>query len=101
MKNAEKAALGVGLVAALVGTLLLATRAEAKPRLKGDLDNDGQVTRQDLTILEDLLSGYITMEDIAEAAGITVDEAFWRADVNGDGQINILDVIALVQKLPF
>jgi len=103
MRRKDKKLLGLVVMGGLIVWILTAKKAEALPAhgLKGDLDNDGTVQRQDLFILQDLVAGYITIEWVAQNAPIpmTVEEALWRADVNGDGVINSLDITALELRL--
>ena len=89
------------IVASGIVIWALAARREAaipEHGFKGDLDNDGYLTRTDLFMLQDLVAGYITVEWIAANAipgGISAEEVSWRADVNGDGRIDALDITAL------
>jgi len=65
------------------------------PGIKGDLDNDGRLTATDLTLLELLVVGLYTVDDIARMYGMTAEEVFWRADVNDDGRLDATDVTLL------
>ena len=70
--------------------------------MKGDLDNSGSLTNQDLAMLRDYVAGWIDAKWLSEncpRGTMTEEEAFWRADMNSDGQVNALDVTALELQL--
>ena len=59
--------------------------------IKGDLDDDGRITQDDLDILGKYIAGH-AIEDISPLPEYVF---LWRADVNEDGVVNILDLAAL------
>lgn len=59
--------------------------------IKGDLDDDGRITQDDL----DILGKYIAGHPIADISPLPEYVFLWRADVNDDGVVNILDLAAL------
>lgn len=65
--------------------------------VKGDLDNDGLLTTNDLNLLYQaiLYLGTPEFDNLAQSCGLSSAEFFWRADVNGDGAVNALDITAL------
>ncbi len=67
----------------------------AEPGIIGDLDDDGVLTTNDLNILEKYVGGY----PISQISPLTKAEFLRRADVNGDGKINALDITALERLL--
>ena len=56
--------------------------------IKGDVNNDGEITVADINALIDIIMG-----SPADAATL------WRADVAEDGEIGLADVNALVDKI--
>jgi hypothetical protein len=58
----------------------------------GDLNNDGLVNNVDIKLVGLLMSGYT----LAEVSPLDGAEAMRRADVNADGQINMLDVLVML-----
>jgi hypothetical protein len=57
----------------------------------GDLNNDGFVSSVDIKLAGLLMSGYT----LAEVSPLDDAETLRRADINGDGQVNILDIILM------
>jgi len=84
-----KAALTLAFLGGLVGIALFSTRASRG--LIGDLNDDGVVDSEDLHILQVFTAGY----PISEISPLEETEFLRRADVNGDGVINALDITAL------
>lgn len=80
----------VGLaLAAAVGIYALARAAP--PSLIGDLNDDGVIDLDDLDILQKYIGGY----PISQISPLSEVEFLQRADVNGDGVVNALDIPAL------
>ena len=71
-------------------------KPEAPPGLIGDLNDDGIVDRTDLDILQNYLAGY----PIPDISPLSETEFLRRADINGDGAVNILDLTALEALMP-
>ena len=82
--------LGVGAAAA-VGLFALARAAPGKGAI-GDLNDDGLLDQPDLVILQEYLLG----GPISEISPLDEAEFLRRADVNGDGVVDDLDLTALV-----
>lgn len=80
----------VGLAGLGILALTVMARA-APPGLIGDLNDDGAVAYDDLTILVSYIGGV----PIPEISPLSEVEFLQRADVNGDGVINALDITAL------
>jgi len=59
--------------------------------LVGDLDDDDEITEADLEILKLYIMGH----PISEISPLPEEEFLRRADVNGDGKIDVGDMIAL------
>jgi hypothetical protein len=57
----------------------------------GDLNNDGFVNSVDIKLVGLLMEGYT----VAEVSPLDDAETLRRADVNADGQINILDILVI------
>ena len=78
--------------AVVVGYFLFAGRPAPPPPvhgLKGDLTDDGILSIADLVALELWQAGEWASPTLTDS------ELFWRADVNGDGQVDYLDYEAL------
>lgn len=58
-----------------------------KKRLKGDVNNDGEVNAEDIVVITNYIFGNVG--DVTEE----------NADVNGDGVVNITDIIAVAHIL--
>lgn len=65
--------------------------------LVGDVDNDGQVTISDATLLQQHFAEF-TAEEGAPLLDLTDEAAFTRTDANRDGKIDIRDVTQ-IQRL--
>ena len=63
--------------------------------LIGDLNNDGILDQGDIDILGSYIHGY----PISEISPLSEEEFLRRADVNGDGRINIQDIFALLKLI--
>ncbi len=90
--------LGGLLVAGGIFAIIHALTRKAKAAgLVGDLDNDGAITWADYNILVSYIvnQGTPAGEVIIAQSGLTREEFLRRADVNGDGEINALDITAL------
>ncbi|MBA7699438.1 hypothetical protein ES703_108134 [subsurface metagenome] len=72
-------------------------KVEAKPGLLGDLNNDGAITWADYNTLESYIvnQGTVVGEAIITESGLPREEFLRRADVNSDGKINAVDLVAL------
>jgi len=68
-----------------------AISAPPPPGLIGDLNDDGVVNSADLNIMRMYIGGY----PIWQISPLSDAEFLRRADVNGDGAINALDITAL------
>lgn len=66
-------------------------------RLRGDLDDDGKVTRHDGF----LYSLWYEGAAISSISPLTDEEFLWRADFNGDGAVNVLDMVLFGQVTEF
>ena len=69
--------------------------AETGVGLLGDLDDDGMVTQNDHRIL----ANYILTGQLPESSPLNEAEFRRRADINGDGQINVLDLTNMVKLI--
>ena len=78
------------VVAVGVGGYLIYKWKFAPDKL-GDLDDDGKLTQNDITILE----YYILEYPISDISPLSEEEFLRRADVNKNGVIDMSDVTAL------
>lgn len=94
-KDGRKIAIGAGLTAVIVGIILLTAAKKPPPgpplNSIGDLNDDGTVDWDDVYILINYIVGY----PISEISPLSEAEFLRRADVNGDGVVNALDITAL------
>ncbi len=58
--------------------------------IKGDANLDGTVSEADVTACEQHILGFSTLSG----------RSFTNADMNDDGEINVLDIVAITNKLP-
>ena len=101
MKTDIKPLIVVAVIGLAVWLWSKSKPAEAAPEhgLVGDLNNDGIVDQDDQL----LLMNYILSEGTPDAdvliaqSGLTKEEFLRRADVNGDGVINVLDITAMIK----
>lgn len=64
----------------------------ASPDGLGDLNDDGYVDGTDIILVGLLMGGYT----LAEVSPLSETEAIRRADINGDGAADILDILAII-----
>lgn len=92
MTNGKIVAIGAAVTIGLGTITYLAIRAKAAPGRRspcppvGDIDGNGYITQNDLALL--------LYDVVARYPNIT-DEELLRADVNGDGVVNALDISTL------
>lgn len=86
----------IGLVglAAIAGIAALAW--SARRGAIGDVNDDGVVDWTDAHII----AAYLAMFPISEISPLSEEEFLRRADFNGDGIVDIADVLALALTLP-
>lgn len=94
VKDGRKIAIGAGLSAVIVGAVLL-LKKKPPEGLIGDLNDNGVVDWDDLSILQSYIAGI----PISEISPLSEAEFLRRADVNGDGVINAMDISALERLL--
>ena len=66
------------------------TQTEGPPCEKGDVDGDRQINVNDVLIVVNHIIGTIEITDT---------QALWRADCNGDGNIDSLDIVGIINTI--
>lgn len=86
--------IGVGLGVITIGAFALAAKKKPPvppPDSIGDLNDNGVIDLDDLDILQKYIAGY----PISQISPLSDVEFLRRADVNGDGVVNAIDIPAL------
>lgn len=86
-----KVVFGLGIVAVAIAIPIILSRKKKAEGLIGDLNDDGKRSQEDIDILKQYILGF----PISEISPLSDAEFLRRADVNGDGTINVIDTVAL------